>query len=852
MFSCGRSSSPAPRATTARPELHGQPQQDAGATTGREWPARVRRRAILLAVALAALATPARAGDEQVAEFAAAPGRAQPAVPAVPPAETAVRRSNPAANPSNRTLTFVIELTSADRVRRPAWQIAALSTVLPADVAGDRLRRLPPGAAVAAAAEAVSPGETSQPTAGAAPPTAATAAAPAAPLVPCAGRSPCTPAGYRAAGVDLVVRCQLTATSLRYQLWWLDGAVDQLRLDGVGEIDLLEGTQSTVATALVPSIRFDRHTLGQALNDAINDVRRTQAIALAARAAAPAQVAAPDLPRILVALAAVTLLFLLPLLVGVGLRLGARRLLRLRSLRVSAGALGAAGLAVAGLGFAGDSVTSTPTTVFILAGLAWGTLAIGLVPAALPPLLGLSRVQHHELFWVMTCWLATAWRRCLAVGVAALAAVSAALAGAAALQLSTALTWSLAMPLVALSLWHAARAFVEVLALRLDDRYVEGHASAEEPWHLAVSGYVRGYFRRAGLAAQDRLLHNVWFLPGTQPGIVVYGGGLTVARVVIERGLLEAALAPYDRPHDYATPRMSTLHWMQWNTGLVVPVEIGSPVATRSQRQPRELVVEGDTDHQPLGEAVTLAGVVEPARLDPRVQFRPHEDTTWLAWDSGEEHDGTDGGDKDWLFGAMVVALGAIHRQESLMATVRLWWRSRRPPAARSSRALGRLFRSLVVYWDRGALRLGDAQATLHSARHHLVQYLALQLWLRNDLMTARAYPPELERSSFAIYRILAIADADRRDAAIRLRWLQPQMLVEPRRVSTAGEHSMVALRFAGRRRWLVLAALASVLAILGITIADAMRFHPVYERRLESGALRSSVDERSKDHGQR
>jgi hypothetical protein len=118
--------------------------------------------------------------------------------------------------------------------------------------------------------------------------------------------------------------------------------------------------------------------------------------------------------------------------------------------------------------------------------------------------------------------------------------------------------------------------------------------------------------------------------------------------------------------------------------------------------------------------------------------------------------------------------------------------------------------------------------------------------------MTARAYPPELERSSFAIYRILAIADADRRDAAIRLRWLQPQMLVEPRRVSTAGEHSMVALRFAGRRRWLVLAALASVLAILGITIADAMRFHPVYERRLESGALRSSVDERSKDHGQR
>jgi hypothetical protein len=34
------------------------------------------------------------------------------------------------------------------------------------------------------------------------------------------------------------------------------------------------------------------------------------------------------------------------------------------------------------------------------------------------------------------------------------------------------------------------------------------------------------------------------------------------------------------RPHDYAAPRVSTLHWTQWNARLVMATEPGAAVAT--------------------------------------------------------------------------------------------------------------------------------------------------------------------------------------------------------------------------------------------------------------------------------
>ncbi|MBK7535906.1 MAG: hypothetical protein IPI49_11195 [Myxococcales bacterium] len=531
---------------------------------------------------------------------------------------------------------FVVEWASGAKAARPAWQQRALAAVLPGDLdeAGGAALRL-------VRAEA---------------------------LAQCAARG-CGAPELRAASVDVVVRCQLVEAGLQYELWWVDAdpspVTDALHLDGQGVVALSAP---------------DRLALGQALADAVTQARRQQTAALAAAARAPAAVAAPKRSLLLVAWLVLAALWSLPLALAVIIGLPLGRALRLHSQRVTAVCLIVAGLGALALAGAGDAVTRTPVTVFLAGGLAWGTLLVVLVPIALPPILGFSRVQVGELALVLRAWVGAALRR--QVALALLAAAVAWLVGTAdaAAGLSPALSFGVVLPLGALALWHAGRASVAVLAARLDDNIVDGPASAEQPWHPAVAGYVRGYLRRAGLAepAFERLLERVWFVPGKRAGIAVYGGGLTPSRVVISRAELERALAPYDRPHDYVAPRISTLQWMQWNAGLIVPSEIGSVVAARSQRQPRDFTVEGEADRQMLGEPVTLAGVVEPARLDARPRARVHEDTDWLAWDPGDEHDGTDASDKDWLFGALVAALGVVHRREDRVRSLRLWWGERR------------------------------------------------------------------------------------------------------------------------------------------------------------------------------
>ena len=80
----------------------------------------------------------------------------------------------------------------------------------------------------------------------------------------------------------------------------------------------------------------------------------------------------------------------------------------------------------------------------------------------------------------------------------------------------------------------------------------------------------------------------------------------------------------------------------------------------------------------------------------------------WLDWDSGDDDDGTDAGDRDFLFGAIVYALAAD------------------PASRRSARDASRCAWRRPRDWPRSALTdaIGDYHAALGGARHHLVQYL--------------------------------------------------------------------------------------------------------------------------------
>jgi len=630
-----------------------------------------------------------------------------------------------------------------------------------------------------------------------------------------------SPAGWRAEGLTAALRADLADDQLHLAP---NGTPPELtvRAQLVGEE--LRYTIIRYGAPLRGSIALgglDRRALAGVLRDRLHQLVRTHDDA--AQPGPPADVPAPGgLGGVLAALLVLALLLAAPVAL-------ARRVVpgRWRALRLVRGSLiGLGGVAIAALvlvGF-GDRVPEASGFVLAGGGLAWGVLAAVLLPLAAPSLYGLHRIEHAELLPVLRTWLALAAQRTLGLALL-LAPLGLALWGLGRLlDLPVVITFAVIAPVIGLVLRHLRRALVEILAERLDAELVDGDATTAQPWHPEVRGYFVGYLRRANLEVDEDRLGGVRFLPGKGDAVEIYGGGLTHTRIVIGRALLELALAPYGRPHDYPMPRVSTLHWTHWNAGLVMPTEASEKLATKEDRKPGETVEEGEHERIALGEPPTLSGIIEPVELDPRTSYRPGEDPLWLDWDPGEEFDGTDAGDKDFLFGILIHAFGMIDRHEDRGEALALAWRrwlGDRAPA----RALAKLAAPLRTFAARRTAALADTHTALNGAGHHLAQYLAWRLWRREELLTPRAFVPVLERTSRAIYTALdAEADVDEVDRAWRSRLAGLRMFttgVPPRRSQ--------------RQRLAVAFAVVASVAAVAVLVVQAVLYHPVYEQRLDS-----------------
>src|SRR3569833_1267262 len=382
-----------------------------------------------------------------------------------------------------------------------------------------------------------------------------------------------------------------------------------------------------------------------------------------------------------------------------------------------------------------------------LGGLAWGTFAVTTMPIVFPPIIGFGRIEQGELGRVLSAWVAAVGRRAL-------------LASLFYVPIAIVAWWFGDLVIAALVLLAArmtVRGAIAVVASDLDARLIDSTAN-RSAWEAATRAYVLGYVQRARLGLDRDLLARVQLVPGTGDEVVAYGGGLAPSRIVIPRRMLELALAPWGRPHDYAAPRVSTLHWTEWNAGLLMPTEIeDDKIASAEQRQPKPFTAEGEADREVLGEPPTLEGTVA--------------------------------GDRDFLFGAIMYALAAIQRHDDRRATFALAWpRLRRPAAA-----------------------IGDYHPALAGARHHLVQYLGFRKWAREDLLTARAFAPEIEAATRRVVTVAAGSDA------------QIARLADPEHVTAF-------------RRFALATTIVVCVAALGIAVVSAVRYHASFVEETTHG----------------
>jgi hypothetical protein len=533
------------------------------------------------------------------------------------------------------------------------------------------------------------------------------------------------------------------------------------------------------------------------------------------------------------AIAILAALFALP--VGLGLWALGRKALRLRGAAVCAG-----GFAIS------SAVMVAPLAgwqVGIAGGAAWCGFAIAAGRMIAPPLVGCSNVEPANVFRLIRVQLSLVARRAVAFALCAAPLVALAWIGWELTGLDRYTALALFAPLFGLALIGWLGAVAEVCAA-LCDRDVRGPVSAGNPWHRAARGYLGGTLRRLGIDLE--IPRDLLIVPIEGHGVELWGGGLGHGRIGVGVGLLEFALAPIHRPHDYAEPREERLHWSEWNTGLVMPGsgrKRGVLLAKlRAIDRRNSGVFETDYDQAEilqLGQPRTLAGFVEPSALDAKLDFRPAEDPTWLDWDPDDEQedDGIDPNDRDFLAAALAREVINLRRGlggwRSVARVARRW---------RIARILGWPARAFLAA---GEARVADACVALHDLGHPFVQHLSRSLLDADQRLTAHGSAPVLARRTRQIAAEVLETRPEPGTSAARERLLWLASLWSP-------------VEGSRRARWIrrgVVAAFAvGTLAAAGAAVIRAIEYHPTYveDSAREQGPHESETENRHerKDSG--
>lgn len=658
----------------------------------------------------------------------------------------------------------------------------------------------------------------------------------------------CAVARYREAGADIVFAGVVDGPTLRYSLYetWTPARVARGSID-VGPGTGLIALQQQTLRAFRPLLRHGglldqkRHLTGE------RAALFSGPLFPNSNARAPSRRGAAA-----ILLVAVAIGLALPIAAGaLLLRRRRSRLVRLPAVWLTTALVAAALIAALALALTSGPGGAAPLIgagwrwlAGIGSGLAWGALLVDSARFVFPPLHGLERAGHRDIFRLLTQWaLACAQRAALLVAYYAPFAVALSWV-AERLALSPGDVAMVAAPVTGLLARHWISAWVACLAPWVDDRIASGDASRENPWHGEIHRYFMGYVRRSGWSVDHRALSRIVFLPGATGGVISYGGAGSPGRIVIDEALLELAAGTLEE----ALPEQSDVPWPQWAAGVVPPGQAAVPRAANGPQRPGEADISGvrrrgrRDRRRHVGQAATLLGYVVPAppgELVPliaddiadleAVRELLSEHYAWFAPDPDEEDDDSDPTDKDLLFGALAREIGVIERRDHERATLALAATLLADRFA-VTRALAAGIRAL---WHTAASRypaiVADAYAALHFARDPLIQYLAWRHGGKTDSLTARASPERLRRTSVRILEAAARRPPrgldglfSRASLANRIRWLShffPEPIPEPqqrwvRRAMAAG------------------AAAAAVIAA-GSAVDRAIDYHPVYVERI-------------------
>lgn len=441
-------------------------------------------------------------------------------------------------------------------------------------------------------------------------------------------------------------------------------------------------------------------------------------------------------------------------------------------------------------------LSALPTLLLpLVGGVLWGALALIVLRFVFAPIAGLSNIRQAALWPVLASWVWLALMRVIALVPFALLLWAISL-------IEHQITWILLVPGGGLLLWFWLMAFCDNLTTFLDVRLVVGPPTARNPWHPHLRRYFLGYVRRCGLSLDPAVLRTALFLPGTLPGVHVYGGGFALPRIIVGEQSRELALGELpDEPE--APERTVNPEEMTW--GLLSPSPSTKP---RDKRVDEALEARrkqlGKAPAHPkasmprlMGEETSVRGWMVPRHdnAPPPLAQKPlgEHAGAFEKFLTHDEVDDTDPEHKDFLFGGLVGAVGDLSRGNGPLSTLRLCmpW--------------------LPRFFSLPATRVSDTYVALNHAVHHLNQYLHQVGGGDPSWLTARANEPALRATS---ERILETKKNP------RVTWLAHFF------------HGEAAANRRTRRAALAITALVVAVATF-VSAQRAIEYHPIYTERM-------------------
>ena len=495
----------------------------------------------------------------------------------------------------------------------------------------------------------------------------------------------------------------------------------------------------------------------------------------------------------------------------------------------------------------------------VVGGLLWGWFALLNLRIIIPRLPGSERIRHSNLGLLVQTWLVNLLLRCFFV-VAYLPTVVTLYGLWILFELDTFVLFVGLAPLAGLLSYLWLLAMVESFSLYLDSALVDGVPEASNPWHLHAMKYFGGYLKRGGLRLGRRLLSNTLILPGKDPGIVTYGGGLTPGRIVIHGDLLEAALGS---PDERSFQSELNVDYNAWGEGTLSPCYCGNESESRARRrmgrmrrflkrqrrhQRERSVTMGIQSDSPwnIGQSATLLGWVLPHAQEETVPLisdtqddfkvlRRLLTDHYAALDKrsfDEEHDDTDPKQKDFLFGAILREVGALHRRDGLFSSLTC---SASVGLRRAPEWVKKIAGWFVELYMRSLSRypalLADTYAALNLGKNHLIQCLDLLKSGKSDLLTARADAPELINTSREILMALAAEETEGVDRQIFRATLKNRLLW----LSRFTYAPLQKRRHVLFKAFALVGGLAAAVGFLTFVIQEAVAYHSIYVARIQT-----------------